>query len=115
MQFVVAAIVLLAVLCLVNMMITFAVLRRLRSHEEKLATRSWRDTSRHAALLGRELPEFETTSTAGAAVSHADLVGKSRLVGIFSATCKACHEQARAFAKLKDPDRVAFVTEVQQN
>jgi hypothetical protein len=98
MPFLVAAVVLLAVLCLLNMMITFAVLRRLRSHEERLAARPAGRSSGVDALVGRELPEFDATSTAGAAVSRSDLLGQARVLGVFSATCEPCHEQARAFA-----------------
>ncbi|MFB9837665.1 TlpA family protein disulfide reductase [Actinoallomurus acaciae] len=112
MPFLVAAVVLLAVLCLLNMMITFAVLRRLRSHEERLAARPAGRSSGVDALVGRELPEFDATSTAGAAVSRSDLLGRARVLGVFSATCEPCHEQARAFAELDDPGRVALVTDV---
>ena len=100
MPYVVAAIVVLAVLCLVQMMITFAVLRRLRSFEERLSARPAGGASGRDALVGRELPEFTATSTAGVSVSRSELVGRTRLVGVFSATCKPCHAQAVAFAEL---------------
>jgi hypothetical protein len=111
MLLVVVAIVLLALLCLVNMMITFAVLRRLQSHEERLAAQPSSQLPGADALIGRQLPEFTATSVAGVTVSRSDLIGRTRLLGIFSATCKPCHEQALAFAEFADPDRVALVTD----
>ncbi|MGI5130296.1 TlpA family protein disulfide reductase [Pseudonocardia sp. CA-107938] len=101
-----AAVVVLAVVVLLNLLITFAVLRRLRSHESLLAGGSGVSDS-DAELLGRTLPEFDAVSTAGAAVTNTS--DTARMVGFFSATCAPCRDQAAAFAVHDDPNRVAFV------
>jgi hypothetical protein len=101
-----AAVVVLAVLVVFNLLITFAVLRRLRSHESLLA-RGTGGGDRGTELLGRRLPEFAALSTSGATVTNvSDTV---RLVGFFSATCAPCRDQAAAFAAHDDPNRLAIV------
>jgi peroxiredoxin len=108
MAFIVAAIVVLAILLLLNLLITFAILRRLRNHEERLGAGS-AHTGERGALIGSRLPEFTATSTSGERVDSAEIVGPDRLVGFFSASCKACLEQATHFANHPDPGRVALV------
>jgi hypothetical protein len=100
------AVVVLAVVVVFNLLITFAVLRRLRVHEERLA-RGVAVGEPGDDLLGRALPTFTATSTTGATVTDAS--GTARLVGFFSATCAPCREQARAFAQHDDPNRLAIV------
>jgi hypothetical protein len=102
----VAAVLVLAVVVVFNLFITFAVLRRLRSHEARLASGAGVGDS-GKELLGRSLPEFTATSTAGATVTHAG--DSARLVGFFSATCAPCRDQAVEFAKHDDPNRLAIV------
>jgi len=101
-----AAVAVLAVVVVFNLLITFAVLRRLRSHEERLA-RGGGAGEPGAEMLGRSLPEFTATSTTGATVTNAG--GSARLVGFFSATCAPCREQAVEFARHDDPNRLAIV------
>jgi hypothetical protein len=96
MPFLVAAVVVLAVLCLGNLLLLFAVLRRLRGYEERLAAGSPERAAR-LDLVGRRLP------------AAAGPVGTTRLVGVFSASCQPCHEQAALFAAHDDPARVALV------
>jgi hypothetical protein len=96
MPFLVAADVVLAVLCLGNLLLLFAVLRRLRGYEERLTAGSPGQPAR-LDLVGRRLP------------AAAGLVGTTRLVGVFSASCQPCHEQAALFAAHDDPARVALM------
>lgn len=105
MNFLLAAVTLLAVLCLGNLLLTFAVLRRLREHEQRLAGLGPAGPPAAEELVGRTMPRFTGTSTRGEPVS--DTAG--RLVGFFSAACSSCHEQAAAFAGHPDAGRVAFV------
>src|SRR3954471_21322831 len=58
----VAGVVVLAVVVVFNLLITCAVLRRLRSHEARLASGAGAGGS-GAELIGRSLPEFTATST----------------------------------------------------
>ncbi len=109
MPFVVAAVVVLAVLVVGNLLITSAVLRRLRHYEEQLAAGGVPPSGRREEVIGKELPEFDGTSTRGEPVSRSSIVGPDRLVAILSAGCSSCHEQAARFARHPDPDRVAIV------
>ncbi|MET9343729.1 hypothetical protein [Nonomuraea sp. NPDC003804] len=87
MPFLVAAVVLVGVLCLFNLLLTLGVLRRLREHTaelEQLAGRSMLMAYDPGVLVGRTLPEV----AAGA-----------RLVGFFDVGCSTCHERAPQFAE----------------
>lgn len=93
MSIVIAAIVLVGALCLFDLLLTFAVLRRLREHTAELERLSAggprvpkfdRD-----ALVGRSLPESAATAIGGAPVS---------VVGFFAAGCEPCHKQAPELA-----------------
>jgi thiol-disulfide isomerase/thioredoxin len=105
MPFLAAAVVLVGALGLFNLLLTFAVLRRLREHTEELAR--LRDV-RHfdpaaydsGVLVGRTLPEFATSTG-----------NRPELVGFFDATCSTCHEHAPEFAVVaRRPGGVAVVT-----
>ncbi|WP_411084266.1 hypothetical protein [Streptomyces sp. cmx-18-6] len=88
MTFVVAAVVLVGVLCVFDLVLTFAVLRRLREHTaelERLAVGPSFTPYDHGVLVGRALPE--------AAAAH-----KPALVAFFDARCGTCHEHAPRFA-----------------
>jgi hypothetical protein len=107
--FIVAAIVVLAILVVGNLLITSAVLRRLRHYEEQFAAGGVPRSGRQEEVIGKELPEFDGTNTRGEPVSRSSIVGPDRLVAILSAGCSSCHEQAARFARHPDPDRVAIV------
>lgn len=99
MPFLVAALVLVGGLCVVDLLLTFAVLRRLREHTEQLgrlsgASNSSPDLDR---LLGRELPEFSTETVDGAVVSRKSVTGNVELLGFFLPHCGTCHTQAPLF------------------
>lgn len=96
MAYVVAAVVVLAVLVVLNLLLTFAVLRRLRIHEERLATPGATRPGDRDELIGRQLPQYAST-------------GATRLVAFFSAGCAPCVEQAAEFAGHPDADRVAIL------
>lgn len=103
----VALVVVLTVLCLGNLLLTFAVVRRLRVHEEKMAAIAFPESDLET-LVGRRLPELAVGDGDGS-VSPTVAVAGERLVGLFSAGCRACVEQARQFQRHPDPDRVAVV------
>jgi hypothetical protein len=83
MPYLVAAVVLLGVLCIVNLLFTLGILRRLRTHT------TWTPDPMFALSPGSTVGEFSATTTTGEPVSSASLAG---LVGFFSAGCEACHE-----------------------
>ncbi|MBE8526060.1 hypothetical protein ILP97_52755 [Amycolatopsis sp. H6(2020)] len=80
----VAAVAGIGALCVFDLFLTFAVLRRLREHSAELAALR-RPGPDVGALVGRRLPESV-------------LAREPRWVGIFDAHCSTCFEHAPAFA-----------------
>lgn len=100
MPFLVAAVVLVGVLCLLNLTLTFAMLRRLREHQAELGRLSGGMPPPFGDdLVGRPVPRFHAAAVDGASVTRDSLLGRPRLVGFFSAGCQPCHEQAPEFGK----------------
>jgi hypothetical protein len=105
MAFLAAAVVLLAAICLLNLLLIFGVLRRLREHTAELdELRRSRPFDRAAdeasELIGRSLPDLVTTTG-----------DRPELVGFFDAGCSSCHELAPDFAVAsRQAPSVAVVT-----
>ncbi|GAA0941974.1 TlpA family protein disulfide reductase [Virgisporangium aurantiacum] len=103
MPFLAAAVVLVGVLCIVDLLLTFAVLRRLREHTDQLGRLSGAGGASTGVdrdrLMGRELPEFSATTVEGTAVSRESMTGEVELIGIFSPGCAPCHTQAPLFTE----------------
>ncbi len=103
MPFLIAAVVLVGMLCLVDLLLTFAVLRRLREHTtelERLAGGPRTLPFDPSFLIGRTLPDTATRAAPS-----------PRLVGFFDADCGSCHEHAPKFAAEARPGTsLAFVT-----
>jgi AhpC/TSA family len=94
--YLVGAVVIVGVLALLNLLLTFGVIRRLREHTERL--------SRPAAGLpdlmvgvGESPGSFTARTTEGEQVSLEALAGGEQLVGFFSPSCQPCKEVAPAF------------------
>lgn len=82
------------VLLLVNLLLTLLVIRRV--HQMPRAE----GPSRPRWLApGTAVPDFETVTTGGQRVALSDLRGQQILIGLFSATCAPCQEQAPVFAR----------------
>ncbi|MEV4242701.1 hypothetical protein AB0J63_04745 [Streptosporangium canum] len=94
MPYLVAAIVLVGALCAVNLLLTLAVIRRLREHSAQLAA----DRPARPPLVasGTALPEFTAAAPDGTRLSR-DFFAGPTLVGMFSTTCAACHERLPEF------------------
>ena len=105
MAFLSAAVVLLAAICLLNLLLVFAVLRRLREHTDELdrlrRSRPFDPVAEEASeLIGRSLPDLETATG-----------DRPELVGFFDAGCSSCHELAPDFAVAsRQAPSVAVVT-----
>jgi hypothetical protein len=103
MTFLIAAVVLVGALCLFDLLLTFAVLRRLREHTaelERLASEPRTLPYDPSFLVGRALP--------GTALRA---VPRPRLVAFFDADCSSCHEHAPKFAAEARPGAsVAIIT-----
>src|SRR5690349_17585185 len=88
------AVVIVGVMCLVNLVLTFGVIRRLREHTELLNQRIVDRAAAPGPIMlepGGTVGDFSVTTTDGVGVSRSDLIGR-RLVGFFSPTCSACAE-----------------------
>jgi thiol-disulfide isomerase/thioredoxin len=84
------------VLCLANLALLFAVIRKVRVLEERVDRFP---VFGPAALLpvGSKAPEFAATTTAGESRSLADLAGSRSIVGFFSPNCEPCRAQLPEF------------------
>ncbi len=91
MPYLVAAVVLTTALGLLNLLLTLAVLRRLRE-----AVARERDAASDVIGIGRSPGDFSATDTDGRLLGRADLIGRT-LVGFFSTTCSACVEELPHF------------------
>ncbi|WP_433243252.1 hypothetical protein ACQPYK_39505 [Streptosporangium sp. CA-135522] len=90
MTFLIAAVVLAGMLSIFNLVLTFAVLRRLREHTtelERLAGPARFGSYDPRVLVGRTLPP-----------AGADGGERPQLVAFFDVNCDACHERAPRFA-----------------
>ncbi|MEV5556871.1 redoxin domain-containing protein [Nonomuraea wenchangensis] len=94
MSYLVVAVVLVGALCAVNLLLTLAVIRRLREHSAQLAAD--RPTRPPLVAAGTALPGFTSAATDGTTVSRDFFTGPT-LVGMFSTTCSACHERLPEF------------------
>ena len=97
-----AAVVLVGLLCAIDLLLTLAVVRRLREHEERFASLPAGTPGPgfdREKFLGVRLPEFSVTATNGATVSRDVLLGQAGLVGFFSSSCAPCRVQAPEFAR----------------
>ncbi|GIG68381.1 TlpA family protein disulfide reductase [Phytomonospora endophytica] len=85
---------LLTVFCVANLLLMLAVVRRLRSHESRLAA-----NSRPLTLpTGTRIAPFTTTTVDGDRISAAGLADGT-LIGVFSPACEPCHAQLPAFVE----------------
>ncbi|MBG0832673.1 TlpA family protein disulfide reductase [Planomonospora sp. ID67723] len=90
MPYLVAAVVLLGALCLLNLLLTIGILRRMRAQADRFAGPP------PALGPGSSVGEFTAVTTGGELVSHDTLTG---VVGFFSADCEACHELLPRFVE----------------
>src|SRR5258708_33673625 len=90
-----SAVALVGVLCLLDLVLTFGVIRRLREHTRLLAQAG---PGRPPELLdpGASIGEFEAATIEGETLSLAALKLET-VVGFFSPTCKPCRELLPGF------------------
>ncbi|MFC4148792.1 redoxin family protein [Micromonospora mangrovi] len=94
------AVVFVGLLCLLNLLFTLGVIRRLRQHTEQLAKLPRVDEPMEPIKLptGAEIGEFSATATDGTEVTDGTL-RNGGLVAFLSATCPACAEQLPVFVE----------------
>jgi thiol-disulfide isomerase/thioredoxin len=99
MAFIIAALTFVGALCVINLVLTLGVVRRLRQHSELLSGKSQSLTSPGDAMLpvGRTPSEFEATTMNGQTVSRTEIGGRT-LLGFFSPECSLCRKYAPEFA-----------------
>jgi hypothetical protein len=108
MPYLIAAVVLVGLLCTVDLILTFAVIRRLREQAVRLSEIP--PSPPRFLSAGSQLPEFAAASTAGDVLTR-DFFAGPTLVGLFTTNCEACHKQLPVFlAEIEDrrypPERV---------
>lgn len=89
-----AAVVLLAVLVLLNMSVTAAMVRRLRHVEEGRQ----RPPDLGGLAVGAEVPAFEATAVDGHPLTAEALSDRRTVVAFYSTSCEGCRVQAPGFA-----------------
>jgi hypothetical protein len=98
MPYLTAAVVIVGALCVLNLLLTFGVVRRLREHTELLSARR-PDMSSDVIATGEQPGGFTVADTEGTPVGPADLAGDA-LLGFFTPTCPACRESLPEFLAL---------------
>jgi hypothetical protein len=95
MPYLIAAVVVVGVLCLFNLLLMYGVIRRLREHTELLAKRP-AGLPDLIAAAGSVVGPFTATTVDGDALTADDLL-PGTLVGFFSPGCSACVEELPKF------------------
>lgn len=86
MPFLVAGLVLVGAVAVLNLLLTTAVIRRLRQLESRLATPG----ADSGPALGSQLPKFSAELASGDIVGADDLTGSPAILAFFSTGCPAC-------------------------
>jgi len=100
MVYLTAAVVLVGALCLLDLVLTLGVVRRLREHARLISKGAARSSTRITAGLGvppgEVVADFAATTTDGESVSRATLL-RPTLVGFFAPGCPNCAEEMPEF------------------
>ncbi|MEW2289295.1 hypothetical protein [Streptomyces sp. NPDC047841] len=95
MSIVIAVLVLVGLLCLLDLVLTVGVVKRLREHTELLAARGG---GRLSLGTGDEVGEFSAVTVDGERV-HDGMIHSETVVAFFSPTCGPCKEKLPKFAE----------------
>lgn len=95
----IAAVALVGVLCVLDLLLTVGVIRRLREHTELLSVLHTAVPAPVGVGVGEEIGEF-TASTVDGETLRRDLLAGETLIGFFSLDCPACKEKLPSFLKL---------------
>jgi peroxiredoxin len=93
---IVAALTLTTALILLDLVLTLAIIRRLRQHTVRLGELDSILRPSPGLEPGSPLPEFTAAATGGESISTASLMGSTTIVIFLSADCHDCHEQLPA-------------------
>lgn len=103
MPYLVAAVVLAGVVCVLNLVFAVTLARRLRECGGLLARQlphGYHRPLSHRLPPGSQIGDFSASTVAGDTVSLGTLSASKALVGFFSPACAPCREQFPAFAEL---------------
>ena len=89
MPFVIAAVVIVGLISIVDLLLTYGVVRRLREHTRQLTALGAGATASLMAAKGSAVGEFSAADTTSAALSRATFT-RSTLVGFFTPGCTPC-------------------------
>jgi len=93
-----AAVVVVGLLCLADLLLTFGVIRRLREHTEQLSGFPWsRPSGKPAWPTGRSRSHLPRSASPGERLSGP---AGLRVVAFFSAGCSACPERVAGVRRL---------------
>ncbi|MEV0615383.1 hypothetical protein AB0I81_18845 [Nonomuraea sp. NPDC050404] len=97
MTYLVVAVIGLTLLCVLNLVFTYGVVRRLREHGDVLAAGVNRGAGPGPLLaVGEFVGEFSAFTTEGEPIDRDSLVGRTT-IAFFSTDCDSCHEQLPVF------------------
>lgn len=96
-----AAVVLVGILCVIDLLLSFGIIRRLREQNETLKTVQQQAAAAAdpdiALPAGATVGTFSATAVSGIRLSDADIDGTRTLVGFFSPGCEPCKERMPQF------------------
>jgi hypothetical protein len=96
MPYLVAAVVVVGVLCVIDLLLTLGVIRRLREHTELLSAQAGASMPESAMITAGQKPDaFAAIDLDGQPVEQDSTA--PRLVGFLSTTCQACIERLPTF------------------
>jgi hypothetical protein len=103
MVFLGATVAVLGALCLLNLLLTFGVVRRLREHTELLSRGAVPDVPVLGLLAGERVTAFSALTVDGELLTG---ISGLRVAGFFSSGCSACPEQVGPFTGYLADNRV---------
>lgn len=98
--FLTAAVVVVGIVCVLNLLLLFGVIRRLREHDQAIAKFPHGGMAQAGSMRapGSEVDEFTAVSTDDVPVTREALTAET-MVGFFSVSCAPCIENAPKFAE----------------
>ncbi|MFG3556707.1 TlpA disulfide reductase family protein [Micromonospora sp. NPDC047557] len=97
MPFLIAAVVLVGLLCVLDLVLTLGVLRRLREHSDLLTDPGRATTDPAQSRVGETVGDFRTTTVHGEPVSG-DTLPDGTVVAFFTPGCEPCERELPRFA-----------------
>ncbi|MGA3526974.1 TlpA family protein disulfide reductase [Melissospora conviva] len=98
MAYLAAAVVVVGMIALLNLILAFGLIKRLREHTARLAVLEAGHSSQIMLGAGESVQPFQAVAEDGAAVTRDGLTGRT-LVGFFSPGCEPCRERMPHFIR----------------